>query len=85
MKRNDSSRETQDIYELRKSNDFLYITLESTANCQKFLLEGLCARFCISASSFSLIRHLVGSMTAAFIACKWHTEKHGTDSLLVES
>lgn len=73
------------MYELRKSNDFLDLTLESKANCQKFLFEGLCASFSINASSFSLIRDLAGSMTAAFIACKWHTEKHGTDSLLVES
>lgn len=72
------------MYELRKSNDFLYLTLESKANCQKFLFEGLCASFSINAS-FSLIKDLGGSMTAAFIACKWHTEKHGTDSLLVES
>lgn len=27
----------------------------------------------------------MGGMTAAFIACKWHAEKHVTDSLLVES
>lgn len=52
---------------------------------KSFFLKLYVLAFCINASTFSLIRDLVGSMTAAFIACKWHIEKHGTDSLLVES
>lgn len=63
----------------QKEQWLFYITLESKTNWQKFLSEGLCASFCINASSFSFI---MGRMTAAFIACKQHIGKHGADLLL---